>query len=117
MQQHRIERLNKLLHQTLSNIIGFELLDSRLEGVNVEYVNVSSDMRDATVFVTVFDEEKKFVALEGLNNASKVIRKKLADSLNLRFTPKLHFKFDTQEPKAQRIEEIIEKERERNESD
>jgi ribosome-binding factor A len=117
MQQHRIERLNKLLHQTLSNIISFELRDSRLEEVTVEYVIVSSDMRDATVFFTVLHEEKKFVALEGLNNASKVIRKKLADSLNLRFTPKLHFKFDTQEPKAQRIEEIIEKERERNESD
>jgi len=117
MQQHRAERLNKLLHQTLSNIIGFELCDRRVENINVEYVIVSSDMRDATVFFSVLDEEKKFVALAGLNNASKVIRKKLADSLNLRFTPRLHFKFDTQESKAQHIEDIIKKERKRNESE
>ena len=117
MQQHRIERLNKLLHQTLSNIIGYELRDSRLEEIHVEYVIVSSDMRDATVFFTVLDEEKKIVALEGLNSASKVIRKKLAESLNLRYTPRLHFKFDKQEPKAQHIEEIIEEERKKYESD
>ena len=116
MQQHRVERLNKLLHQTLSTIIEFELRDSRLEEVHVEYVIVSYDMRDATVFFTVMDEEKKLDALAGLNNASKVIRKKLADSLNLRYTPRLHFKFDTQEPKAQHIEEIIEEERKKYES-
>ena len=117
MQQHRIDRLNKLLHPTISNIVNGELRDARLEEVSVEYVIVSPDMRDATVFFSVFDDKKKLLALAGLNSASIVIRKKLADSLNLRLTPRLHFKFNEQEHEAQHIEDIIEKDRERNESE
>ncbi len=117
MQQHRIDRLSKLLFQSISNIVSFELRDNRLEEVTVNYVIVSPDMRDATVFFSVLNDEKEILALAGLNSASKVIRKKLADILNLRFTPRLHFKFDKQEHKAQHIEDMIEKDRERNESE
>lgn len=117
MQQHRIDRLNKLLFQSISNIVNFELRDDRLQEVSIEYVIVSPDMGDATVFFSVLNDEKEVLALAGLNSASKVIRKKLADILNLRLTPRLHFKFDKQEHKAQHIEDIIEKDRERNESE
>ncbi len=54
MQQHRIDRLNKLLFQSISNIVSFELRDNRLEEVSIEYVIVSPNMRDATVFFSVF---------------------------------------------------------------
>ncbi|TSA23420.1 30S ribosome-binding factor RbfA [bacterium] len=117
MQQHRIDRLNKLLFQSISNIVSFELRDNRLEEVSIEYVIVSPDMRDATVFFSVFNDEKMDLALAGLNSASKVIRKKLADILNLQFTPRLRFKFDKQEYKAQHIEDMIEKDGERYESE
>ncbi len=58
MQQHRIDRLNKLLFQSISNIVSFELRDNRLEEVSIEYVIVSPNMRDATVFFSVFNDEK-----------------------------------------------------------
>lgn len=116
MQQYRIERLNKILFQNISNIVHFELHDERVEEVTVEYVVVSHDMRDATVFFSVFDESNKSEALAGLNKTSAVIRKKLANSMNLRFTPRLHFKFDAHERKAKSVEEVIEKDRERYES-
>ncbi|MBN2016648.1 MAG: 30S ribosome-binding factor RbfA [Candidatus Cloacimonetes bacterium] len=116
MQQHRIERLNKLLFQNILNIVHYELHDSRVQEVNIEYVIVSPDMRDATVYFSLPDESKKLEALDGLNKTSNVIRKRLADSINLRYTPRLHFKFDTNEQRAQIVEGVIEKDRYRYES-
>ena len=113
MQQHRAERLNKLLHKAISNIVSFELIDSRVEGVVIDYVTVSSDMRDATVFFSLADEERKQLAHAGLTSAAKVIRKKLADAINLRYTPRLHFKFDIKGQKALTIEDVIEEDRNR----
>lgn len=116
MADYRQERLNKILFQFLSNLFQFELMDERLENVTIEYVNISSDMRDATVFYSVFDESRKNIVLTGLDSARSYLHKKMAETLNLRITPKLHFKYHNIENKATHLEKIIENEKPRYES-
>jgi len=117
MSDHRHERLNKVLHQLISQIVQFELGDQRLEGITIEYVTVSPDLRDATVFFSVFDEKKKNTTRMGLISAKRYLHRKIAESLNLRITPKLHFKYHDIENRAQHLQNIIEDEKPRYESD
>lgn len=57
------------------------------------------------------DEEKAADALKGLNSASGYIRKCLADKLNMRHTPDIHFHIDQSiaygVDMSHRIDEVI----------
>lgn len=117
MADHRHARLNKVLQQMVSQIVQFELMDQRIEDVTIEYVKVSPDLRDGTVFFSVFDEKKKNTALLGLISAKRYIHRKIAESLNLRVTPNLHFKYHDVENRAQQLQNILENEKPRYESD
>ncbi len=117
MSGHRHERLNKILQQQISQIVQFELSDQRLDDITIEYVVVAPDLRDATVFFSVFDQRRKNVTLAGLESARKYLHRKLAESLNLRVTPKLHFKYHDIENRAQQLENILENEKPKYETE
>jgi len=49
----RPERLGEVLKVEISEVVGFELDDPRLEMVTVTDVEVSGDLRDAKVYVLI----------------------------------------------------------------
>ena len=105
----RPERLGEALKVDISEVVGFELDDPRLEMVTVTEVEVSSDLRDAKVYVLIRgDAEEVEKALKALRNAATFVRQKVAMNLELRFAPHIHFVRDTAEENASRISEILE---------
>ena len=105
----RPERVAELLREELTEIVGFELSDPRVEAVTVTDVRVADDLRDAKVFVLIDGEETEInEALRALRHASPYIRQQLGLNLNLRHTPHLHFARDTVEEKASRIDTLLE---------
>lgn len=96
------------LREEISEIVGYELEDPRLETVTVTDVQVSDNLRDAKVFVVVEGEEnEKREALKALHHAATFVRQQVALNLDLHHAPHLHFIRDTVEEKAQRIDAII----------
>ena len=62
---------------------------------SVTSVNVTPDLKECKVYVSVFgDEEAKKSTIEGLKVALGYIRKQLAAGINLRNTPELTFYLD-----------------------
>ena len=104
----RPEKLAELIREEIMQIVGFELDDPRVASVAVTGVRVTDNLRDARVFVTVegTDEEKR-EALAALRKAAPYVRRQLGTSLNLRYTPELHFVRDTVEESANRVEELL----------
>lgn len=105
----RPERLAETLREEITEIVGYELEDPRLEAVTVTDVQVSPDLRDAKVFVLVEGTEKEIQdAMKALLNAEKFVRSQVAMNLNIHHAPHIHFARDTVEEKAGRIEKLLE---------
>ena len=104
----RPEKVAELIREEVSQIVGFELEDPRLERVTVTEVKVADNLRDARVYVVAEGtEEEKAAALKALQKAAPYVRRQLGRSLNLRYTPELHFVRDTVEESATRVEALL----------
>ena len=105
----RPERFAVALKEEISEVVGFELDDPRLEMVTVTDVEVASDLRDAKVFVVISGSEDEIErALTTLRHAATFVRQQVAMNLDLRHAPHIHFVRDTAEENASRVSEILE---------
>jgi len=104
----RPERLAEALKEEISEVVGFELDDPRLEMVTVTDVEVAPDLRDAKVYVLIRGTDDEVdTALKGLRNAASFVRQQVAMNLEMRFAPHVHFARDTAEENAARINDIL----------
>lgn len=91
----RSEQLKKSLIREINNIIYRKINDPRIKFVTITRIKVSSDLKYADIFVTIFnDEAQQKKALKGLKNATNFIRGELGKDLKLRYVPKIKFKID-----------------------
>jgi ribosome-binding factor A len=105
----RPERLAQALREEITEIVGYELADPRLEAVTVTDVRLAENQKDAKVYVTIEGSEKEIrEAMKALQHAEKYVRSQVAMNLNLHHAPHLHFARDTVEEKAERIDRILE---------
>lgn len=102
--------LNEQLKRTLSVIVSNEVKDPKLEPMtSITEVIVAPDLKTAKVYVSVLgDKERKDNSLEALNRAGGFLRSRLAESLNLRITPKLIFIEDNSLEYGSYIDKLIE---------
>lgn len=104
----RPEKVAELVRDEILQIVGYELDDPRVAGVTVTDVRMSSNLREARVFVTVAGTSREGKeALEALRKAAPFVRRQLGLSLNLRRTPEVHFIRDTVEEKALRVDQLL----------
>jgi ribosome-binding factor A len=77
---------------------------------SVTGVKMSSDLSHATVFISVYcDEKTKKDAMDALEHAKGFIRYETVQEIKLRIAPELHFKLDNTLNDALRMEALIEK--------
>ncbi len=93
---HRIERVNSLIRQEISELLQRQVKDPRLGNfVAVTDVSTSPDLRHAKIFVSrIGSEEEKQETLSVLAAASGFFRNELAKRLRLRHIPELNFQWD-----------------------
>jgi ribosome-binding factor A len=94
---HRSTRVAEAIKDEVASILLFKLKDVRVpsERVSVTKVEVTGDLRHATVFVSILgDEELQEIAIEGLQSARGYVRSEIGKSVQLRATPEVHFKLD-----------------------
>ena len=107
MSNIRIERLNHTYMEEISRILEEEIKDEDIKFVTITKVTVTNDLSYAKVYFTVLDDDKKNSTLKALNEASKYIRKLLAERIEIRHTPELRFFYDDSIEYGNRIEEKI----------
>lgn len=88
-------RVGDQIQRVVANIITTRLKDPRLNLVTVSKVDVSRDLRNATIYVSSLSETEGQAIERALNKASGLLRGELGHVLNMRGTPKLHFVYDT----------------------
>lgn len=108
MPSHRTLRVAEAVREVVSQAILFEMADPRAKGITVLRAEVSSDLRTATVFVSIMGTEaQQRLALRSLQHATGFLQSKVAARLQTRFTPILSFKLDEGVKKSIAISRLI----------
>ena len=106
---NRMNRIDEALKKELSNIISYELENSKITGmISVTKVKTTPDLRYARVYVSILNSKNKKETLAGLKQASGYIRSQIANRINLRITPELVFELDESLEYGAKIDSIIE---------
>ncbi len=91
----RSERLGELILTEIADMLMRDLKDPRIGFVTITRVEVSDDLRSAKVFAsTIGTEQERARMLEGLASAAGYIRRRLGQTLRLRYAPELTFVSD-----------------------
>lgn len=104
----RTARVNEVVHEALAEELE-RLSDPRVELVTITDVEVTADLREATVFYTshAADEEDVADTAAGLHAAASHLRATLGRTVRLKYVPRLIFVEDPAIAAGQRVEEII----------
>jgi ribosome-binding factor A len=95
MSSRRTAKVAEALREIVSTVVLFELKDPRVKNVTVLRTEVAPDLRSARIYVSVMGDEKtQSLSLHGLNSARGFIQSKIAERLDLRYTPVLSFVSD-----------------------
>lgn len=95
MSSRRVLKAAQSIRQVVSMAILVELKDPRIENVTVTFVEVSSDMRNAKVHVSVMgDETKQNLCIKGLQNSAGYLQQKINERIDTRYVPKIRFVLD-----------------------
>jgi len=108
---YRIERVNSVIRQELSELLQRQVKDPRLGNfVAVNDVSTSPDLRYAKVFVSrIGSEEEKQETLSVLAGASGFFRNELAKRLRFRHIPELSFQWDDSIERGDYLLQLINK--------
>ncbi|HLR07969.1 MAG TPA: 30S ribosome-binding factor RbfA [Bacillota bacterium] len=110
MRDIRTNRISEQMKKELGDILNQKIKDPRIGFVTVTDVEVTGDLQQAKVFVTVLgDEKEKQETLIGLAKAKGFIRSEIGQRIRLRKIPELIFEFDEAQEHGQRIEMILRK--------
>jgi ribosome-binding factor A len=103
----RMRRVNESVRQVLAETLP-ELKDPRIGLVTITGVVTASDLRHATVYVSVLGNEKKKAAtLRGLEAAHGLLQSRLARQLRMKRTPQLTFEYDLSVERGVRMSQLI----------
>jgi ribosome-binding factor A len=111
MRSRRPEIVGDEIQKIISGIISGKLNDPRVPLMTtVTAVKMSKDLSHATVFISVFgDERTKKEAMDAIEHAKGFIRYETVQQINLRVAPELHFKLDNTLDEAERMDALIKK--------
>lgn len=108
MAKNRTGRVSEQIKKELSLLIQSELKDPRVGFVTVTGVEVTNDLSQAKVYLSVLgDAEQQANSLKGLEKANGFLRTELGKRVRLRHTPELIFKIDESVAYGSRIEKLL----------
>lgn len=112
----RMEKVAKLARRVLGELIS-DLKDPRVGFTTVTAVKVTPDLRNARVFVSVLGTpEERELTMQGLESAKPRLRSALGQEMRMKYTPELVFELDDVVEAAGRIEALLHKIHEEEES-
>jgi ribosome-binding factor A len=102
----RSVRVGDQMKQEIADILMRKIKDPRIGFVTVTDVELSDDLRNAKVFVSIYggDKEETF---KGLKSASAFIRSELGRRMSMRSVPEILFRFDATVEQGAHIMELL----------
>lgn len=105
----RPDRVAEGIREAVAMFLAEGVKDPRITGlVTVTGVDVTRDLRQAKVFVSIMGEEQtRETTLTGLRSLASHLRGRVGRALRLRVAPEIDFQLDTSVAHAARIETLL----------
>ncbi|MFF8314339.1 30S ribosome-binding factor RbfA [Streptomyces lydicus] len=109
----RAKKLADLIREVVAQKLQRGIKDPRLGShVTITDTRVTGDLREATVFYTVYgDDEERASAAAGLESAKGILRSAVGAAAGTKFTPTLAFVPDALPENAKTIDDLLDKAR------
>jgi ribosome-binding factor A len=108
MPSHRSLRVAEAIREVVSQAILFDVADPRVKAVTVLHAEVSGDLRNASVAVSIMGTEaEQKLAMRGLKHATGYLQSRVAARLQTKVTPALLFKLDDSVKRSIAISRLI----------
>ncbi|MDV6033525.1 MAG: 30S ribosome-binding factor RbfA [Phycisphaera sp. RhM] len=118
MTSRRMLKAAEAIREVVASAILTEIRDPRVKDVTVIGVEVTPDMREATVSISVMgDEAQKQLSLRGLQNSAGFLQSKIANRIDTRYTPRLQFELNRGMENAMVVGELLGKIRREQQGD
>ena len=106
----RSEKVAQEIKKIVSAVIQRELSDPRMGFTTVTRVQITDDLRFAHIYYSVLGDDQQWQnTAEALTHAAAFIRRRLGESLDLRYVPEIVFNADHSAEYSIRIEEELER--------
>ena len=106
--QARARRLAVRIREIVASTLENQVKDPRLGMVTITDARVTPDLRDATLYYTVYgDEAARADSAAALDSARGVLRTQVGRQTGIKFTPTLAFVPDSVPEQAGRIDELL----------
>ncbi|KKB38934.1 30S ribosome-binding factor RbfA [Bacillus thermotolerans] len=104
----RSNRVGEQMKKELTDILSRKVKDPRVGFVTVTDVEVTGDLQQAKVYITVLgNEQDREGTLKALAKAKGFIRSEVGQRIRLRKTPELIFEFDESVEYGNRIDTLL----------
>ena len=91
----RLDKVSSLIKEEISLIFLHKIQDPAFGLITITGVKLSPDLRNAKIYVSIYEKEKRDVLLQKVNDIKGYIKSQLAQRIrNLRFIPDLAFYID-----------------------
>ncbi|MDB5344572.1 MAG: Ribosome-binding factor [Schlesneria sp.] len=108
MNSRRMAKASEAIRETASTVVLFELRDPRVKNITVLSVEVSPDLRNAKIYVTIMGDAKaQSLAMHGLESARGFIQSKIADRLQTKNAPIIRFVLDPSVKKSIEVSQAL----------
>lgn len=109
----RARKLAGRIQEIVASALETQVKDPRLGMVTITDTKVTGDLRDATVYYTVYgDDTEAAASAAALESAKGVLRSMVGRQTGVRFTPTLTFVADAVPDHARTIDELLVKAKE-----
>ena len=108
MSQLRIEKIQELMKQEISQIVLQELKDPRIGFVTITQVEITRDLSSAKVYVSIMGNDKQIEdCWAGLSSSLGYIRREVCQRIRLRVTPELKLVMDKSLDYSDHIQKLL----------
>jgi ribosome-binding factor A len=106
--QARQRKMAERIKEIVARAVEMRVKDPRLGFVTITDVRVSPDLREASVFYTVYgDEESRISSAAALEAATGMIRTEVGRQTGIKFTPTIVFILDAIPETAAHVEDLL----------
>lgn len=110
MSELRVRKVQEFIKQEVSQMLLHDLKDPRIGFVTVTEVKVTGDLREATIYVSLFGKpEEKKASLDALNKSRGFVRRELGQRLKIYYTPEISFSEDASLDYGMHIDGLLKK--------
>lgn len=108
MKKYRLERIEKEVCRVIGKMLYENLKNPKITGlISVTRAKVTPDLKYADIFVSIMNSKNIDETLEGLDEIRGALRRRIAEELQLRYTPEVRVKIDDSIEYGIRLSKII----------